>query len=436
MTISLQPRFRSDESNHDGKNRAASRSTSNGRQPSYAGLFRCIGPQCEDTCCGDWDIPVDRITYQEYRRFPAEKLGSLVAHFVSVSAEKTHDNLYASIRRKQDGSCPFFGEDRLCGIQREYGAKLLTSTCSIYPRALALVNGSLEGSLSLSCPEAARAVLLEGGATDRQADLFSGEFRTDNVFGVRQHSGLEGSFLPVRTLITALIRDGSRPVWQRLLIIASLCSRLDDVAAGNLHSTSPLLDRYQRALGQGASAKLDRLEPRIATRLALAVTLSDQRCRDRDCGQRFRDVFWDFVEGIGTSGGEGLVKDVDRYRNAKRNYLDPYLSRFPFIAENYLLNYVYQHLFPFGRTGSNRFIAHSMFDEAVLLATQFSWLTTILTGVAGRYGPEFSHTQLITTVQSFTRAVEHAPQIQEDALAFVKDRDLDTLAGLAELLRT
>jgi len=45
-------------------------------QPTYAGLFRCIGPVCEDTCCGGWDIPVDKITYQKYRTFPAEKLGS------------------------------------------------------------------------------------------------------------------------------------------------------------------------------------------------------------------------------------------------------------------------------------------------------------------------------------------------------------------------
>jgi hypothetical protein len=119
-------------------------------QPTYAGLFRCIGPACEDTCCGDWDIPVDKITYQAYRTFPAEKLGSLVAHFVSECVDSPHDSLYASIRRKQDGSCPFFGADRLCGIQKEYGAKLLTSTCSLYPRSFSSVHGRLEGSLSLS----------------------------------------------------------------------------------------------------------------------------------------------------------------------------------------------------------------------------------------------------------------------------------------------
>lgn len=49
------------------------------RQPTYAAAFRCIGPNCEDPCCGDWDIPVDRNTYRTYQQFPWEKLRSTVS---------------------------------------------------------------------------------------------------------------------------------------------------------------------------------------------------------------------------------------------------------------------------------------------------------------------------------------------------------------------
>jgi lysine-N-methylase len=406
-------------------------------QPTYAGLFRCIGPVCEDTCCGDWDVPVDKITYQEYRTFPAEKLGSLVAHFVSECVDSPHDNLYASIRRKQDGSCPFFGTDRLCGIQKEYGAKLLTSTCSLYPRSLSSVHGQLEGSLSLSCPEAARAVLLDECSVQRAGDLFSGEFRTDNVFELKHRQGLESYFLSIRFLVTELIRDRSRPLWQRLLIISSFCSRLDDVGnAGDSRRVTRLLTNYEHALGQGPSLELDRLGPDVATRLEIAITLSDGRCRDQYCGQRFHNAFWDFIEGIGSSASVGPDEDVRRFLQANRDYFTPFVERFPFIAENYLLNYVYQHLFPFGRVGSDRFITRSMSDESALLLTQFSWLTTLLIGIAGRYGHEFSQAHVIATVQSFTRAVEHVPQVHEDIIASAKRRKLDNLEGFAHLLRT
>jgi len=422
----------------DGKDRMregpGSEQTLDNLQPTYGGAFRCIGPECEDSCCRNWDIPIDEITYRRYRQFPAEKLGSLVAHFVSECSDKSQDNVHAYIRRKPDGSCPFLGVDRLCGIQKEYGAELLSAPCSIYPRSLAVVHGTLEGSLILSCPEAARNVLLHEDSIKREADLLSGDFRTDSVFGVRQHKGLDGFLIPVRALIVRLIRDRSRPIWQRLLIIASLCSRLDDVA-DPVH-VKQLLIRYQSALGQGSSDELEGLEQRVATRLELTITLTNQRCQDGDCGQRFRDLFWDFIEGIGSTGTDGPDQDVYRFELATRKYLEPFLEQSPFIEENYLLNYVYQHLFPFGRAGSEHLVDHSIFEEAVLLLTQFSWMTTLLTGVAGRYRDGFNDVHLIRTVQSFTRAVAHVPQVLEDALSFVRARNLDNISGLARLLRT
>ena len=405
-------------------------------QPTYAGSFRCIGPQCEDTCCGDWDIPVDKITYRKYRQLPAEVLGSLVSHFVSACEGSTHDNIYGYIRRKPNGSCPFFGEDRLCEIQKHYGAELLTSTCSLYPRSLAVVGGILEGSLSLSCPEAARRVLLQEHSTQEVSDLLSGEFRTDNAFSVREHSGMDLLMLPIRALIVDLLRDRSRPLWQSLLMIVAFCSRLDSVGGSNLVAMADCLARYRHSVGQGSSSELDRLSPRIADRLEIAITLSNQRCQDRDCGRRFQDVFWDFIEGVGSADSQGAEEDVHRFRYASMHQLEPLLSESPFILENYLLNYVYQHLFPFGRAGSDRFVAHTMSEEAVLMVTQFSWMTTLLTGVAARHGAAFGKTHLIQTIQAFSRAIEHTPQVLEDALVFVRSRGLDTLSGLAKLLRS
>ena len=241
-------------------------------------------------------------------------------------------------------------------------------------------------------------------------------------------------FLPVRALVTTLIRDRSRALWQRLLLVASFCGALDACSGDGAAVATQLLARYENVLGLGLLPEFDRLAPQPAVRLELAIRLSDRRCRDRDCGQRFRDVFWDFAEGIGSMGGGDADDDVRRFHEAGAMYLAPLLDRSPHILENYLLNYVYQHAFPFGLAGE-RFAERSLSDEALLLVALFSWWTTLLTGVAGRYGPDFSEAQVITVAQSFTRAVEHAPQMQEDVLAFARQRGLHTAAGLAALLR-
>lgn len=278
-------------------------------------------------------------------------------------------------------------------------------------------------------------VLLQENSIDSKGNLLSGEFRTDNVFNVRPHCGVESWVLPIRALIRALLCDRSRPVWQGLLLVASLCSRLDGIGTENVADVPVVLRRYDNALGQGPSSELEKLHPEVATRVGLAVTLSNERSRDPDCSDRFRSVFWDFVEGIGSTGSEGPDADVCRFRKAHVELIEPVLSRSPFLMENYLSNYVYQHAFPFGRSGSDRFIGRSMFEEAVVLITQFSWLTTLLTGAAGHCGQNFSHGHIITAVQSFTRAVEHSPHILQQALALVVSQELDNLAGLAKLLR-
>ena len=111
---------------------------------------------------------------------------------------------------------------------------MLSATCSIYPRSLSRVDGVLEGTLSLSCPEAVRNVLLNPGFLDVTGDLHSGAFRTDNSHQLaRDGNGAprkpHRSFAAVRTRMVEMIRDRSRPIAERLLAIGSLCQKLQEI---------------------------------------------------------------------------------------------------------------------------------------------------------------------------------------------------------------
>lgn len=299
----------------------------------------------------------------------------------------------------------------------------------------------MEGSLSLSCPEAARFVLLQSDLPWLRGDLHSGEFRTDNVFHLARRpkafSNSAEAFLDIRELLIDIVCDRSRSLWQRLLVMATFCEHLDEVSgADKWHSLHTLMDEYRAAVGQGPSPVLEALSTDAARRVEIALTLSDKRCRDAACGSRFRNAFWDFVEGIGSLDSAAPEDDLDHFRRAETDFLNPFLEKSPFLLENYLLNYMFQHLFPYGRAGSDDFRVRSAFDQCLLLVTQFSWLTSLLVGVAGRYRENFSHEHVIATVQAFTRAVEHVPAVLDDALNAVKRKQLDSLEGMSILLRT
>jgi lysine-N-methylase len=407
-------------------------------RPTYAAAFRCIGASCEDDCCHGWTIPLDRKTYESYQLFPAERLGSVVQQFVTVD-DSEPENLHARINLAPSGFCAFFGPDRLCGIQKEYGGALLSSTCSIYPRTLNSVDGVLEGSLTVSCPEAARSVLLNPDAMQVEGNLLSGEFRTDSVAML---AGAAASsihkpyqyFHDVRALLIAMVKDRARPMWQRLLLIGSLCERLDRIQTAEADAAVPaILEEYRQVIEHGwLHAELEAVPTDPALKMKVIFQLTDSHLKDPVCGVRFRDTFWTFVEGI--AGGEA-GDDVQRFLEAERKYHRPFFENAPHILENYLINFMYQTLFPFGLVGSAHFRQQGILDDYILMTTQFAWMNALLIGVAAHYKEAFAEEHVVKTVQAFTRATAHYPHV----LAWINEQmrkiKFDSLAGMAVLLK-
>ncbi len=399
-------------------------------RPTYAGAFRCIGSACEDDCCHSWNIPVDKATYERYTLFPADKLGWAVTGFVSVTSAQVPDSLYAHIHMAASGDCPFLEADRLCGIHKAYGAELLSSTCSSYPRVLNRVEGMLEGSLSLSCPEAARNVLLDATFLERVADLERAAFRTDNFFwrGNQASSAVRKpfeAFHAVRAAMIELVRDRSRPVWLRLLRVGALCQRLE--------GTEPAATAIAEVLKGKLDQELLALPENRALRLEVSMRHSDERARDPSSGTRFREAYWGFIEGI--AGGPGSGNDLERFAWAERKYYQPLMAAHPHLWENFLVNYIFQRLFPFGRAGGVALRERGIFEEFVLLATQFGWIETLLIGLAGRWQEDFAGTHIVEAVQSFHREVEHDAGVLEGIVSDMARRGMSNLAGIAVMLR-
>ena len=66
----------------------------------------------------------------------------------------------------ENGSCPFWGEDQWCSLQRRFGERLLPDVCAHYPRSISLVGDEMELAGQLSCPEVTRRCLLDENSCD------------------------------------------------------------------------------------------------------------------------------------------------------------------------------------------------------------------------------------------------------------------------------
>lgn len=126
-------------------------------QPEYVSDFSCIGAACEDHCCKQWDIMLDKNTYKKYLKSEIPGVKNIAVENI-ILTKKSHSN-WAVVKLNEKGNCSYLESDNLCQIHRTMGPEALSKTCSTYPRHKVTYKKEVIESLSLSCPEAARKVL-------------------------------------------------------------------------------------------------------------------------------------------------------------------------------------------------------------------------------------------------------------------------------------
>ncbi|WP_353739725.1 flagellin lysine-N-methylase [Yersinia aleksiciae] len=87
---------------------------------------------------------------------------SIAVKNVTVTRKSLND--WAKICLKDDGNCPYLDEVRLCEVHKRLGGEALSHTCSTYPRSSHRYKIEKFNTLTLSCPEVTRLVLLDPNA--------------------------------------------------------------------------------------------------------------------------------------------------------------------------------------------------------------------------------------------------------------------------------
>ncbi|PSW46686.1 flagellin lysine-N-methylase [Photobacterium kishitanii] len=157
--------------------------------PEYIKNFSCIADKCEDHCCHSWDISIDKSTYKFMTQKSSLKVKSAD---VIIRTKGEESPYYAKIRLNSDGICPFREESGLCEVHKEHGHKRLSLTCQSYPRTFTIRGNKKEHNLQLSCPEAARQVLLNPASMQfHQKNTTNDAFAANNYTRPNWHAAVQ-----------------------------------------------------------------------------------------------------------------------------------------------------------------------------------------------------------------------------------------------------
>ena len=145
--------------------------------PNYYKDFKCTASKCTDTCCAGWEIIIDAETYNHYKKV-CGKFGERLKSNLTLYEDGEPGFVL------QNHNCPFLNKNNLCDIYTELGEDCLCYTCKTYPRFIEEYGNLSEIGISLSCPEAARLILLDSKPVTFEVsedDEISPVFNTDLV---------------------------------------------------------------------------------------------------------------------------------------------------------------------------------------------------------------------------------------------------------------
>ncbi|ELR67092.1 Flagellar biosynthetic protein fliU [Photobacterium marinum] len=375
--------------------------------PEFVKNFSCIADKCEDHCCHGWDILIDKPTYSFMTKKSDLKIKSQQVIVRTRSAAS-----YAKIKLDENGVCPFREQAGLCEVHKAHGHSRLSHTCQSYPRLYNIRGEQLESSLTLSCPEAARQILLNPSAMN-----FHSEQLHDNAFNAVEYERPQW-YDNVRQLFIDVLLLESLPLEERLFLLGMTLKYLDahqsDIDDFNQTFTyccekitngefSALYERMNSALELHAS----QLIKVFNVQFAISVTENQSQVI-----KRMHLLHELLVDAFEPAGDDVNKQKEILLQGFNGNYQD-YFNNNSHVWLNYFIYKMYQHDFP----------ADNMYEVFTDIVTDFFILRGALAAIASQR--PLQESDIILAMQSYHRSKDHRVILSKGIKNLQKQLEVD-----------
>jgi lysine-N-methylase len=295
---------------------------------------------------------------------------------------------------------------------------------------------ALERSLHLSCPEAARLILGDPEAMVLHERLE--ECLPHRAGSLAVVAGtVDERLIPVRALVIEMIEERSLPLWQR---VVSVGLAVDRIAGADTTTAVGILEGCLGDLRQGLFRGIvARPENAPAFHLETVMEMIIARLRADYTSPRFLDCYSEFMRGLAWTSESTMEELAARYRRASESHFRKFVSSHEHLFENYLINYVFRTLFPYGRKQPNQTFAidsgrASMNKAFLLLATHYAIVRTVLIGMAALHKDDLCIDHAVKLVQSYSKAFLHSSSFGAIAIEFLGKNVEFSTQGVAALV--
>lgn len=391
------------------------------KYPKYLKEFKCIGGECEDSCCIGWDIDIDKITFRQYYKVKDQEMKKMFQKNVHNNEYcQAPDVDYGKVKLKKDKRCPFLDECNYCIIQSKLGEEYLSNVCTSFPRILNKIDGYYEMSLDVSCPEAARILLLKEEGIEFEENeetlgkhIISSEIDTKS----KEFKNLPIKyFKEIRDLSIKIIKNRKFDLNKRLYILGEFINELEEELKYNYKNVSKFIKDYDINSVKDPYEK-DEFSYLLQVDF-FKKTMKYLNILNEVDSLSFKDYTKETMTGFNFED-DNISKYANVYIEAFEEYSKEYMIKNSFIFENYLVNFIYNYMFPFSEN-------QSVFDGYIMLLMRYSFIRFYL---VGKYivNKNDSKEEIVRFIQVFSKSIGHHRNYLVNLLKYIKEKEFNNI---------
>lgn len=387
--------------------------------PSYIEKFKCIGGKCEDNCCIGWDIDIDKETFKKYHKVKDETMKKMFQKNVHNNKYCTNEDLdYGRIKLNKVKRCPFLDDENYCLIQGKFGEDYLSSVCTQFPRVLNKVDDHYEICLDSACPEASRIILGSKEKIEfKESERNLGKYTMSGVLNTRSSEFKDTPikyFKEIRDFSIKIVQNRNLNISSRLYVLGDFLNEIEDLESGKIKE---FINKYDIET-ESKYYKRERMNYALQVSFFKNVVDSLDIVNETD-SDKFKNYTKELLKGYNIKDNDGVIENAEEYINAFEKYTDMYIENNSYIFENYMVNFIYNNLFPFSESDF-------MFEGYIMLLFRYSLMRFYLVGKYIHNGKD-SVEDMIEFIQVFIKAVEHDKNYRSEILEYIKENNFDNM---------
>ena len=392
------------------------------RYPEYLKEFQCIGGKCTDSCCIGWDIDIDKVTFRQYYKVKDKEMKRMFQKNVHNNEYYLSPDVdYGKVKLKSGKRCAFLDEDNYCIIYSKIGEEYLSNVCTSFPRIINKVDVCYEISLDVACPEAARILLLkeEGiGFIESYETLGKHIISSDIETSSKEYDNSPVKyFKEIRELSIKIIKNREFDLSQRLYILGDFINKLEKGIKYKYNTVPKFIEKYDM---NSVSPSYEKNQSSYILQMDFFKKMMGFLNVSKEVDSiSFKEYTKQIIAGFKFDEEEDTRKHSELYIKAFEDYTGNVMNNNTYIFENYLVNFMYNYMFPFNES-------ESIFDGYIMLLVRYSFIKFYLVGKY-LYNKQDNKEDIAEFIQAFSKTIEHHRTYLVDSMNYIKENKLDNI---------